>query len=1048
MKITDISIKRTTIPVVLFVIFGLAGLFSYFQLNKELTPKMDIPVNVIMTIYPGAAPSEVESSVTKKIEEAISAIEGIDKITANSYESVSLIQIQYKDGIDADKSLQECERKVNAIKENLPANCKDSRFMKYGIDMFPIMSIAVNANIPDKEFYDIVDKDIKTKLQQIKGIANVDILGGNQREIEIKVNAQKLDLYGISMLQLQQVIAASNLDFPTGKIKNDDSKYIVRVAGKFENLDQIKNLVVGANREGSVIKMEDIASVVDGTKKTSKLARINGKNAIGISILKQTDGNAVEVSKEVRKILAESKKQYAAQELNFTIASDTSEFTEEAVSGVMKDLIFAIILVSITMLLFLHTFRNLIFILISIPTSVISTFLFFGLFGFSLNLLTLLALSIVIGAIVDDAIVVLENIYRHMEMGKTRWQASIDACKEIGLTVTSITLVLIAVFLPIGLTTGITGQLLRAFSLTIVISILLSLLVSFTLVPMLTSRFGKLKVFNKKNVFDRFLLRVEHVINWLRMSILSGLKMTLANKTVTILVSTVLLFASFYLVGGGFVQTEFMDAGDRGEFNLTMELDRTSTLEQTNAKCLEIEKKLLQYPEIKNIYTKVGTRTGNVTVLETPYAAEFLLKLVPKNERKLSSKLFAIKLKNELIANFAGPSFKPQSMNIAGSTQQPINIYVRANSLDSAIKYSRIVANELKSISGTTDVQSSVEAGDKEFVVKFDREKLAKLGLTIGEIGAQMNLAYEGNRDLKYRDGSNEYDIFIALDEFDRQNKSDLENISFTNRAGQLIKLSQVALISESESPSTLTRFNKKQSVSITGNLVGKTIGTVGKEIKERIAKAHLPNDVDVFYSGDMEQQSKSFGSMLVALLASIIFMYLIMVALYDSYVYPLVVMLSLPLALIGAFLALALAGKSLSLFSIMGIIMLMGLVAKNAILVVDFANKLQQEGKKVMVAITEATSVRFRPILMTNLALIVGLLPIALASGAGAEWKGGLGWVLIGGLSSSMALSFLVVPVLYVILDKLVKKSKKEEPVKYMEKFEMDEIAAPILNN
>jgi HAE1 family hydrophobic/amphiphilic exporter-1 len=1028
MKITDISIKRTTIPVVIFVILGLAGLFSYSLLNKELTPKMEVPINVIMTVYPGAAPSEVESSVTKKIEEAVSAIEGIDKITAYSMEGISIVMIQYKDDVDADNSLKECERKVNSIKEDLPENIKDSRFMKYDLGMFPIMSIAANGNIPEKEFFDLVDKDIKTRIMQVRGVANVDILGGNQREIEVKVNAQKLEQYGISLLQVQQVMAASNVDFPTGKVKNDETKYIVRLAGKFENLEQIRNLIVGASKDGSVIKLQDVASVVDGVKKTAKLARINGKPAIGISIMKQTEGNAIDISKEVRGILADYEKQYSARNLSFTVSSDTSEFTEEAVNGVMFDLIFAIILVSITMLLFLHTFRNLVFILVSIPTSVISTFVFFNLFGFSLNLLTLLALSIVIGAIVDDAIVVLENIYRHLEMGKNRWQASLDACKEIGLTVSSITLVLIAVFLPIGLTGGVTGQLLRAFSLTIVISILLSLLVSFTLVPLLTSRFGKLKEFNTSKLFDRFLLKFEHIITWIRLVILSGLRTTLAHKKTTIFVVTVLLFGSFFLVGAGFIQSEFMDAGDRGEFIITMELDRTATLEQTNAWCLNVEKKLLQYPEIDNIYTKVGSRGGSLSVLETPYAAEFLIKLVPKDKRSLSAKIFAKTLKNDLIGTFAGPTFKVSEISILGSTSYPIQIYVRSNNFDSAKYYSQIVAQELRSISGTTDIQSTVENGDKEYVVKFDREKLAKLGLTIGEIGSQMYISFEGNRDLKYRDGSNEYDIFISLDEFDRRNRSDIENISFMTRTGQLIKLSQVAAIAENESPATLTRYNKLPSVSLTGNLVGKTIGTVGQEIKDRLSKTRVPAGVDVVYAGDMEQQSKSFGSLLVALLASVIFMYLIMVALYDSYVYPLVVMLSLPLAMIGALLALALAGKSLSLFSIMGIIMLMGLVAKNAILVVDFANKLQAEGKNVIVAITEATSVRFRPILMTNLALIVGLLPIVVASGAGAEWKNGLGWVLIGGLTSSMFLSFLVVPVLYVILDKLVKKSKPSQ--------------------
>jgi hydrophobe/amphiphile efflux-1 (HAE1) family protein len=1029
MKITDISVKRSTIPVVIFVILALAGLYSYTLLNKEFAPSIEVPINAVMTIYPGAAPAEVESSVSRKIEEAVSSIEGVDKLTVYSFESMSVVMIQYKDNVNADLALQECERRVNAIKENLPENCRDSRFMKFDLNMFPVMNIAVNSSIPDKEFFDLVDKDIKTRLQQIEGIANVDILGGNQREIEIKVNARKLEQYGVSMLQIQQVLTASNVDFPAGKIKDDESKYIVRLAGKFENLDQIRNLTVGASKDGTPIRLMDLASVIDGTRKSSKLARINGNPAIGISIQKQTDGNAVNISHAVHKALADFEKQYSGKNLKFTIASDTAEFTEMAVDNVMEDLVFAIILVSITMLLFLHTFRNLVFILVSIPTSVISTFVFFKLFGFSLNLLTLLALSIVIGAIVDDAIVVLENIYRHLEMGKSRWQASLDACREIGMTVTSITLVLVAVFLPIGITNGLTGQILKAFSLTIVISILLSLFVSFTLVPLLTSRFGKLKVFDKTKLFDRFLLRVERIINWFRIMILASLRKTLAHRKTTLFIATVLLFGSILLVAGGFIQTEFLDAGDRGEFILSMELDRKSTLEQTNAWCLNIEKKLLEYPEIETVYTKVGSKTSTMYALETPYSAEFMIKMVPFNKRDVSTGIFAQQLKKDMFSDFAGPTFSIVEVNVLGTSKRPIQIYIRSNNLDSAILFSQYVSNEIRNIAGTTDIQSSVENGDKEFVVKFDRDKLARLGLTIGEIGAQMHLAYEGNRDLKYADGSNEYDIFVSLDEFDRHSREDVENISFMNRAGQLVKLSQVAEIGEGESPSALTRYNKLPSVSITGNVIGKSIGTFGDEIKEKLAQARIPAGVDIIYAGDLEQQSKSFSSLLMALLASIVFMYLIMVALYDSYIYPLVVMLSLPLALIGALFALALAGKTLSLFSIMGVIMLMGLVAKNAILVVDFANKLQQEGRNVYVAITEATAVRFRPILMTNLALIVGLLPIAFASGPGAEWKSGLGWVLIGGLISSMFLSMIIVPVLYVILDKLVKRFKKNDP-------------------
>ncbi len=1038
MKISDISIKRTTIPVVLFTILALAGIFCYSLLNQELTPNMEVPVNVVTTVYPGASPSEVESSVTKKVEEAVSALEGIDKITSQSFESVSIVTIEYNDDINPDLALQECERKVNAIKQDLPEQCEDPQYMKFDVNSFPIMNIAANANIPDQKFFDLINDEVKTKLAQISGVAQVDLVGGNERQIEIKVNADKLAQYNLSLLQVQQIIGASNIDFPTGQVKDNNSKHIVRLSGKFTSLDEIRELIVGGTKNGGIVKLKDIASVVDGAKESSQTARLNGLPTVGINIQKQKEGNAVEISKDVKKVLADFEDQYKSENLKFVIATDTSEFTKEAIDSVMMDLIFAIILVSITMLLFLHTFRNLIFILVSIPTSVVSTFLFFYLFGFSLNLLTLLALSIVIGSIVDDAIVVLENIYRHLEMGKSRIQASLDATKEIGLTVISITLVLIAVFLPVGLTSGITGQLLRSFSLTIVVSILISLLVSFTLVPLLTSRFGKLKVW-KNSGFDRFLKGFERIVDTTEKGLMSILDVVLKHKLVSIVVCTVLLFGSFYLIGGGYIQAEFMDAGDRGEFVMVMELDKSSTLEQTNAYCAKVERELKKYPEVKLIYTKVGSRGSGLSVVETPYAAEFVVKLVDKKQRDMSTKLLSVKMKNGLISKFAGPKFSTVEISMLGTTSTPLEMYVRSVHFNDAIEFSKKVTEILRGIGGTGDVESSVEEGTKEYVVNFNRDKLSKMGLTIGEIGSQMYMAYEGNRDLTFRDGNNEYDIYVSLDEFDKENKEDIENISFKNARGQLVKLSQVAEITEGESPTGLTRFNKIPAVKITGNIIGKTIGTVGTELKEKIDKIGVPAGVDVYYAGQMEQQADSFGSLIIALLASVIFMYLIMVGLYDSYVYPLVVMLSLPLSLIGAFLALGLAGKTLSLFSIMGVIMLMGLVAKNAILVVDFANELQQEGKKALDAIKIATATRYRPILMTNLSLIVGLLPLALASGAGAEWKTGLGWVLIGGLTGSMFLSFLVVPVLYLIFDRFALKNNTADTVKelHVEKYD-----------
>jgi len=1026
MNITDISIKRTTIPVVIFTILALAGIYSYTRLNVELIPNIDIPVNVVMTVYPGAAPSEVESSVTKPIEDAVSGMEGIDKLMSYSFENLSVVVIQLKDDMNADISLQDCERKVNMIQSELPEDAELPRFMKMDMNMMPVMSIAASSDMPEQQFYDLIDLEIVPYISQIKGVADVEIIGGNQREIQLKADAQKMQQYGISLSLLKQMITASNLDFPVGTVTDDQTRSLIRLSGKFTSVDELRELILRTQPDGSTVKVKDVATVVDGNKESTKLARINGIPAIGLSVKKQSGANAVEISDEVNQLFNDFESKYADKNLKFTIASDTSEFTRDAVNSVMVDLIFAIILVSVTMLLFLHSFRNLLFVVVSIPTSIISTFVIFKLFGFSLNLMTLLAMSIVVGVIVDDAIVVLENIYRHMEEGKNRWQASLDATKELGITVVSITIVLIAVFLPIGMTSGITGEILRSFSLVIVFSILISLLVSFTLVPLLTSRFGKIKILKKSSLLDRVLMGFESVVNAIKSAIMSALHWALKHKTVTLVSAVVLLISSFMLVSKGYIQTEFMDAGDRGEFILSVELNKNATLEETGKICAQVEQQLLTYPEVEMVFTKVGAQGGSMSFNETPYAAEISVKLVDKKKREVSSKVFSIKTKNEISALFAGPIFRVNEVSIMGTTTRPLELIVRGNNYDEVRKYAAKVFEVAQNAQGTTDVKTSDEEGNMELNIEIDRDKLAKLGLTLGEVGAELRIAFAGDNNLKYKESGEEYDINIMLDEFNKKSREDVENMSLITRTGSVVKLKQIATITEKKGASLLTRFNKLASVTITGQVAGNTISTIGDEIKTNLAGIDKPIGIDVVYAGDLENQTESFGSLLVALIASILLVYLTMVALYDSYAYPFVVMFSMPLSIIGALLALALAGKSMSLFSIMGIIMLMGLVAKNAILVVDFANDLVEKGHKVYDAIVEATSLRFRPILMTNIALIFGLLPLALSSGAGAEWKSGIGWVLIGGLTSSMFLSLIIIPVIYVMISKLLGKDKQ----------------------
>ncbi|MGF1637308.1 MAG: efflux RND transporter permease subunit [Cyclobacteriaceae bacterium] len=1024
MNITKISIKRPTLVVILFTVLSLLGIFSYTKMSYELLPKFAMNVVTVSTFYPGAAPSEVENSLTRKIEDALSSLEGIDVMKSTSLESFSIITIELTEGTDVDLALQDAQRKINAIQGDLPDDADPPSIGKFSLDDMPIIQMGAFAELEPVHFFDLIDKKIQPFIAQIPGVANVNILGGTQREIRINLNSNKLEAYGISTIQVRMAIASANLDFPTGKIKNTEDQMLIRLAGKFQNIQEIENLVI-AVKDGSIVKIKDVAEVQDSFKDEEIISRINGNSAIGISIQKQSDANTVEVAKNVELVLRELENTYNDVNLRFDVSQDSSVFTLEAANDVIKDLIIAVVLVAVIMLLFLHSFRNALIVMLAVPLSIVATFSIMYLAGFSLNLMSLLALSLVVGILVDDAIVVIENIYRHMEKGKNVVQASYDGIREIGGTVVSITLVIVVVFFPLALTGGMISGILTQFSITVAVATLMSLLVAFTLIPLLTSRFSKLEHLSSDTWFGKVILGFEKILQ----STIEGFKSLLGwafnHKAITLVITIVLFVSSFLLVTQGFIGAEFINQGDKGEFIVRLELPKESTLEQTNIVTKQVEEYLEQFPEVAKIFTTVGMTTGNMSGSQsTPYAAEIMVLMVPANQRKQSAPEFSRILELQLQEQIVGVDFTSVPVSIAGTANDaPIQIILSGSDLNELVDLSETIMGEMRQVPGTRKVKTTMQTGNPELKVEVDRAKMAELGLGMDVVGASLQIAFNGYSRSKYRDGEYEYDINIRLDEFDRKSTADIENITFSNNFGEIISLKQFATVQFSEGPSQLERKNRISSVTIESQVMGRPTGTVGSEIQQRIALLDVPKDVTISYDGDIKMQEDSFGSLGFALLASILLMYLIMVALYNSYVYPFVVMFSLPLAIIGSLLALALTSSSLSIFSILGLIMLMGLVAKNAILLVDFTNQLKAAGMEVKQALLKSVEIRFRPILMTTLAMAIGMLPIALATGAGAEWKNGMAWVIIGGLISSMFLTMVVVPVIYYLFDLVLER-------------------------
>jgi hydrophobic/amphiphilic exporter-1 (mainly G- bacteria), HAE1 family len=1028
MNITKISVNRPTLVVVIFTVLIFLGIFSYKSLNYELMPNFASPVFSIVTVYPGASPSEVENSVTKKMEDAVTTIENLDNIRSISQEGISILVVSLKLSANINNAIQDAQRKVSSIKSALPPSVLDPVISKFSMSDLPVMNVGATASMPSTEFYDLLKYRIQPELARIKGVGEIILIGGDEREVRVNLDPKKLETYNLSSIQVLQAIQSSNLDFPTGKIKDNTTQIGIRLSTRFKNVDDIGNVIVAVSDNGSKVKLKDIAEVLDTEKEPAMLARINGKNSVEISIKKQVDANTVEVCHIIRAKLAELENTYKSKNLKFETPLDSSIFTEKAANSVMHDLMYAIILVSLVMLVFLHGLRNAFIVMVAIPISLVVSFLGMYLLGYSLNMMTLLAMSLVIGILVDDAIVVLENIYRHLEMGKDRIQATIDGRAEISFTAIAITLVDVVVFLPIGLSKSIISPIISPYALVIVITTLLSLLVAFTVVPLLTSRLAKLQHLQKEFLTGRFFLWFEKQVDAFASMLHHILIWTFRHKALTFVIVIILFIGSIALIPAGFVGSEFASMGDASEFIIQVELPKDASLKETNLKALEVEHLLYTKSEIKTVFTTVGSSSSGMLSggsQSNAYKAEIDVKLVDKEFRQVTSQVYANQIKNELNAKITGVKVRTVLLNpfFGGTDDSPIQVIVKSSDPDSLFKYANAIRNLIEKTPGTNDVNSSLEAANTEISVDINKEKMADLGLSLHTVGPVMSTAFSGNTDAKYKDGSYEYDINIVYDEFNRRNMTDVSNLMFLNASGQQIKLSQFANITYGNGSSKLERNDRTSSITIESQVMGRASGDVGDDIKMQIAGLSLPPDVSIAYDSDMKFQDDAFGSLGIALLTAIFFVYLIMVALYESYLYPFVVLFSIPLAVIGAIIALALAKANLSLFSFMGMIMLIGLVAKNAILVVDFTNHLRKNGYRVTRALLTATRIRLRPVLMTTMSMIIGLLPIALASGAASEWKNGIAWVLIGGLTSSMLLTLVIVPIVYYLLEKIKSK-------------------------
>jgi hydrophobic/amphiphilic exporter-1 (mainly G- bacteria), HAE1 family len=825
----------------------------------------------------------------------------------------------------------------------------------------------------------------------------------------------------LSLQDINGVLLADNLDVPAGKIYGASQDFTVRVSGKYASLAEIERTRIPL-ATGDAIYLRDVAAVTDTIKPERSLARLNSKSALGIQVVKQSQANSVRTSERVRAELNRLEETYKG-DIHIEVAQDITIFNRNSINEVRSNILEALIVVALVLLVFLHSLRNSLIVLVAIPISIISTFISMQLFGFSINLMTMMALGMVIGVLVDDSIVVLENIHRWLKKGLAPESAAIQGRNEIGLAAVSITLVDVVNFLPVAFLGGLVGNIFREFSGVFVTAVLMSLLVSFTVTPLLSARLNTADTVEGEKWMRGFARRFERWFTSLEHGYRATLVWALDHRAMVIIVTTVLMLASLSLFPLGLIGADFIPPTDRGEFAITTKMPLGSTLAENNEALARIEDFIMKNPDLDRMLTIIGQQETEQGITTNARLGTIQVRLKPKSERQHPTR----QTQNEIAAfarTIPGMEVVVSDIGIFGmANSAPIQYEVRGQDLDSVQVAAQYALKTLQAVPGARDVQTSYELGTPELQISIDRAKAANSMLTPGEIAGALRNAVNGTVITRFRTGEVEVDIRSLMTPEYRHDPSLVSKLEIRNHAGQMVKLGNVAAIQRSGGPSSITRKDRERLITVSANVVGRSLSAVQGDFDKAMKSYKPPLGVTFFAFGDVENMRTMMTDMLTAISLSILFVYMILASLYESYIHPFTIMFSVPVALIGAFLGLALAGATLSMFTMIGILILLGLVTKNGILIVDFTQHLRSQGMSVRDALLTAGPLRLRPILMTTFTMVLGMVPLALALGEGSEMRSGMGIVIIGGLLSSLMLTLVLVPVMYTLLDRFARK-------------------------
>ena len=1013
MKLADVSIRRPVFAIMLIASLMVFGLVSYPRIGVDLFPNVEFPFVTVTVVYPGGDPASMESKVADPLEESLNTMSGIKVLKSINLESVTQVLIQFELEVKVDTAVQDVRDRVSAVMSQLPEGIEPPVVQKFDVGAAPVMSVALSGKLPVRELTRLADDVLKPQVQRIPGVGAVDLVGGREREIHVLVDPARLEGVGLTVQDLTQALQAQNMELPAGRIEEGTREFAVKTKGEVRSPQEIADILV-TGVGGARIRVGDVATIEDGAAEARSYSSMDGVTAVALVIRKQSGTNTVEVAHKVREELKKVTPALERQGARLAVPTDNAPFIEHSIDDVKFDLWFGALLAVVVILFFLHDFRATLISALAIPTSVVATFAFIQVMGFTFNNMTMLALSLSIGILVDDAIVVIENIHRHLEMGKPALQAASDATKEIGLAVLATTSCIIAVFLPVAVMKGIIGRFFFQFGLTVSFAVAVSMLVSFTLTPMMASRILRRADDHRPNLFvrasERFLGKIDDGYRGL-------LGMVLRHRVITIVAAVGSLVLAVVMISR--VPGEFLPPEDRAEFAVNVELPTGTSLEATK-KYVEVVAQDLRKngPGVRGTFVTVGggaqgqVNIGQIQVLLTPrtkrgFHQEDAMAWVRNRYKGVKGALFSA----NAISPVGGDS---------GFKQQPIQFNIRGRDMAEIEKAANTMVAELKKSKGIVDLDLSYRSGKPELSFDIDRDRAADLGVPVAAIATTLRALVAGDKVTELKQGMDLFDVTVQLPPEAKQGLASLSNLTVRSTTGQMIPLSNVVKVSRGEGPSQIDRQARQRQITLFAGLENLPLAEAMKVVNAAAEKA-VPEHLDTDYAGMGDIMVESAGYMAIALLLAVVLVYMILAAQFDSVVHPFTIMLSLPFSVVGAFGGLFLGGMTLNIFSAIGFIMLMGLVTKNAILLVDFTNQLKLKGMSTYDALMEAGPIRLRPILMTTFAMIFGMFPVALALGEGGEVRAPMAVAVIGGLITSTLLTLLVVPVFYTIADSFV---------------------------